>query len=470
MQHRHPAAIARRDFLKGAACGAAALVAPAGLTIAQERTSAPPVVRRPRVAAVFTEFRFRSHAYNILENFFAPYLFRGKLVDPGCDVVSFYADQFPAGDMARDVSQRFGIPLFQTIGEALTLGGNGLAVDAVLSIGEHGDYPVNERGQRMYPRKRFFDEIAAVVKQAGRGIPIFNDKHLSYRWDWGLEMYERARELKMPFLAGSSVPLAQRVPDVELTAGAEVEEAVAIHGGGIESYDFHGLELLESFVERRLGGETGISRVELLTGDALKEAGRDGRWSPDLVRAAMLAEAQAGFRRQPRPDAGRVRNRNLAAQETNAAHALLLTYKDGLKAAVLKLGSTPDRWNFACRLRGQQAPVATALYNGPWGNRCLFKALAHAIQHLFLTGRSPYPVERTLLVTGVLDAEMQSHQAGGKPVETPHLEFAFDRMDASAFRETGASWNIITPATPQPTAFEPGDAKFVRRTGNRAPS
>ncbi|HUG93989.1 MAG TPA: hypothetical protein VML55_24375 [Planctomycetaceae bacterium] len=460
--------IPRREFLTHVAGGAATwAAAPFGLAAGQDLPPPPPPPpppphRRPRVAAVFTEFRFRSHAWNILENFFTPFLFNGQLVDPGCDVVSFYADQFPAGDVARDVSDQYGIPLFDTIGDALTLGGDELAVDAVVSIGEHGEYPLNERGQRMYPRKRFFDQIAGVVKRAGRGIPIFNDKHLSYRWDWALDMYQTARQLRMPFLAGSSVPLAQRVPAIEVPAGAEIEEAVAIHGGGLESYDFHGLEVLQSFVERRLGGETGISRVELLTGDALKQAGSNGRWSPELVRAAMLAEARAGFRRQARPGGPAGRTVAGAGTDTNAAHAVLVTYKDGLRAAVLKLGSTADRWNFACRIRGEEQPLATALYNGPWGNRCLFKALSHAIQHLFITGRPSYPVERTLLATGVLDAAMQSHHEGGKPINTPHLEFNYDRPDFSRFRETGASWRIITPATPQPTAFEPGDGRFVR--------
>src|SRR6059058_5453616 len=93
--------------------------------------------KRPRVAAVFTAFHYRSHAHVILENFLEPYLFNGRPTDPGAEVVSFYADQTLAGDMARDVSRQYGIPLFKTIDEALCLGGKELAVDAVLSIGEH---------------------------------------------------------------------------------------------------------------------------------------------------------------------------------------------------------------------------------------------------------------------------------------------------------------------------------------------
>ncbi len=170
----------------------------------------------PKVAAVFTIFEHRSHAHVLLENFLEPYLFNGKVVYPGVTISSFYADQFHKGDMARDVAKKYGIPLYKTIEEALCLGGKNLAVEGVLSIGEHGDYPVNKLGQREYPRKRFFDEIIKVMRRSGRSVPLFNDKHLSFRWDWAKEMYDTARKLKIPFLAGSSVPLAQRKPPLEI--------------------------------------------------------------------------------------------------------------------------------------------------------------------------------------------------------------------------------------------------------------
>src|SRR5207253_9146187 len=136
-------------------------------------------------------------------------------------------------------------------------------------------------------------------------------------------------------------------------------------------------------------------------------------------------------------------------------HALIVTYKDGTRGTALAIGSTADRWNFACRAGDQKEPLATALYNGPWGNLCLFTALSNAIVHFFKTGKSPYPVERTLLVSGILDAAMHSHAGGGKPIDTPHLEFTYQPRDFAAFREDGASWRVITKETPQPTTFEP---------------
>ena len=384
-------------------------------------------------------------------------LFRGRRFDPGVDVVSWYADQFPADDMAREASRRLDVPLYRTIGDALCVGGKELAVDAVLLIGEHGEYPTNELGQKMYPRKEFFDQIVAVMRRSGRFVPVFNDKHLSYRWDWAKAMVDDARRLGIPLMAGSSVPLAERRPAIEMPADAEVVEAVVIHGGGMEVYDFHGLELLQSMIESRRGGESGMSRVELLAGKAYDEAKAAGRWSAELADAAMEAERKADFERQRQPRPPRASEQARQRNPPPGNHALILTYKDGMKGTVLKLGSSSDRWNFACRLRGQPEPMATALYNGPWGNLNLFSALSHAIAHFFRTGKTPYPVERTLLASGILDAAMHSHHAG-KPIDTPHLEFAYPAQDFAVFREDGSSWRIITPDTPQPLKFEPQKA------------
>jgi hypothetical protein len=437
---RHAATIAsRRTWLTS-------VTATAGILAARASAQQP---ARPKIAAIFTELRFRSHAYNFLINLMGRYLFRGQPVVSGVEVVSFYADQFPMGDMTRDASRRFGVPLYATIAEALCLGGQSLAVDGVLLIGEHGEYPMNDLGQRMYPRKEFFDQIVAVMKKSGRFVPIFNDKHLSYRWDWAKAMYDEAKTLGIPLMAGSSVPLAQRVPPLDLPAGTVVEEAVSIHGGGIESYDFHALEVMQSFIESRRGGETGVSKVQLLTGDAFQAALKQNRWSTKLVEAAKQAEKRAGFERQPRPGT------TVTRPSDNPRHALLVTYKDGTRGTVVCIGSTADRWNFACQVQGKQEPLATALYNGPWGNLNLFTALSNATVHFFRTGKSPYPVERTLLVSGILDAAMHSHKAGGQEVATPHLEFAYQPQDFSAFRETGESWRIITKDTQQPTDFQP---------------
>src|SRR5437773_10481521 len=320
--------IHRREFIQRGAKAAGGLLLSAGLP-------APAFAagnKRLKVGAVITAFTYRSHAQCILENFVAPYLFNGKWISPGMDVVGLYADQFPDGELGRAFATKHNIPIYKTIAEALCLGGDKLAVEAVLSIGEHGDYPLNEKGQREYPRKRLFDEIVAVFRRSGKVAPVFSDKHLSYRWDWAKEMYDTAQAMRIPFMAGSSVPLAQRRPPLELPARAKIEEAVSIHGGGVESYDFHGLEVLESMIEARRGYETGVARVQFLQGDALWKAAEDGLWSPPLAQAALDAEPNSG-----RPPA-RELIRPPKAGDTAApfvSHGILLHYRDGLAAIVL---------------------------------------------------------------------------------------------------------------------------------------
>ena len=337
--------------------------------------------RRPRVAVVYTSCYHRSHAHVILENFLTPFLFNGKLTSPAVDVVSLYADQRRGAgklpDLTDDIVRRFKLPVYKTIGDALTLGGKELAVDAVLSIGEHGDYPNNRFGVREYPRKRFFDDIVAVMHRSNRFVPIFNDKHLSYRWDWAREMYDTCQKLRIPFMAGSSVPLAQRRPAMDLPANCVIEEAVSIHGGPFEIYDFHGLEVLQAFVEARKGGETGVTHVEFLPREALFRAAEKGRWSLDLARAAMATEFGDKLPDITRPING------------VEPWGILVTYRDGTKGVMLKFGFSGTRWNFACKLAGERQPRVTSHYVGPWRNRCLFMALSHAIQHFFVTRQSP---------------------------------------------------------------------------------
>lgn len=428
----HDPLLNRRDILKTGAALWTGSITPA-LAAA---------VARPKVAMVFTSFFYRSHAHVILENFIEPYLFNGQKTDPGCDVVALYGDQFNADDMGRDVAKQYQIPIYDSIAGALCRGGQELAVDAVLSIGEHGNYPVNEWGQTEYPRKRFFDEIVAVMKKSQRFVPVFNDKHLSYRWDWAKEMYDTARAYQIPFMAGSSVPLAERRPALELPKNAEITQAVTVHGGPLESYDFHGIELLQSLIEARRGGESGIRSVEFFSGEAFDRLVAADGWR-ELIDAALAAElGKAPETLNGEPGA-----------KGEEPHAIRLTYVDGLTALVVKYRSLGSRWNFACRLKGSAKPLATHFYVGPWNNRNLFKALSHAIQVHFIQKKAPYPVERTLLATGALEAVLKARR-DGKRLETPHLEIAYAPVDFRAMREMGATWRIVTPETPQPMGID----------------
>ena len=134
----------------------------------------------------------------------------------------------------------------------------------------------------------------------------------------------------------------------------------------------------------------------------------------------------------------------------------MITYKDGTRGYVLKLGANALRWNFACRLKGETQVRATQFYSGPWKLRNLFKALGHAIQYFFIQGQSPYPVERALLANGATLAAVDAYMQRGGPLATPHLEFSYAPQEFGDFREMGQSWKTITPeGTPEPAGIAP---------------
>ena len=160
-----------------------------------------------RVAVVTTIYRYLSHAQHMADRLLVGYPHGGKWVRPDVKVVSLYVDQKPSGDLSQARAQEFGFQVYPTIAGALRCGGDKLAVDAVLVIGEHGDYPTNKIGQKQYPRYEFFKQSTEVFAKNGRVVPVFSDKHLSWRWDWAKEMVETARRMEIPFLAGSSLPV-----------------------------------------------------------------------------------------------------------------------------------------------------------------------------------------------------------------------------------------------------------------------
>src|SRR2546421_7271118 len=216
--------------------------------------------RKKPVAAVITEYRHWSHADVIIGKILEGY---DHLGGPGPDLhlVSMYVDQFPANDLSRGLAQKHGFTIYDSIEKALTRGGNQLAVEGVLCIGEHGNYPANARGQVLYPRRRFFEGVAKTFEKCGKSVPVFNDKHLAPVWADAKWMYDKAKELYVPFLAGSSLPVTWRRPPLQLPRNCDLIEAVQVGYGPLEAYGFHAFEALQSMVERRRGGETGVKSV-----------------------------------------------------------------------------------------------------------------------------------------------------------------------------------------------------------------
>jgi hypothetical protein len=241
------------------------------------------------MAIVATEWRYLSHAQHMGDCFLVGYPLDGAWHKPRLDVVSLYVDQRPEGDLSRKRAEEFGIKVYATIAEALRCGGDRLAVDAVLVIGEHGDYPRNDVGQKLYPRYQFFRQVVEVFQKDGRAVPVYSDKHLSWKWEWAKEMVETAKKLGFPLMAGSSLPVTWRMPAVDMPPGAEVQEVLGQGMGAVDSYDFHALEMIQCMAERRRGGETGVAGVQALRGEAVWRALGAGSWAAGPMHARRQA-------------------------------------------------------------------------------------------------------------------------------------------------------------------------------------
>src|SRR5689334_22380277 len=148
--------LSRRHFLGAVGAGIA------GTALAAKE---PKQTARKKLAIVTTEWRYRSHAWHMGERFLGGYPVKGHWHHPPFDVVSAYVDQFPKNDLSRQRAKESGFTIYPTVAEALRCGTKKLAVDAVLVIGEHGDYPDNEIGQKKYPRYEFFSKVVEVFRK-----------------------------------------------------------------------------------------------------------------------------------------------------------------------------------------------------------------------------------------------------------------------------------------------------------------
>jgi len=173
--------------------------------------------------------------------------------------------------------------------------------------------------------------------------------------------------------------------------------------GGIDSYDFHALETIQCMAERRRGGETGVVAMHALRGDAVWRARDGGSWSavgwdPQLFEACLsrshtLAQPESFSHRYPTADQIR--------QWVKEPIAYRFEYADGLKATMLLMNGLVDDFTFAARLKGESAPLATLFHLPPTPNVVYSTALMSKAEDMSLGGRAAYPVERTLLTSGL---------------------------------------------------------------------
>ncbi len=401
-----------------------------------------------KIAAICTQYYPFSHADVIVTRWLEPHVNDAQLgFVPSTQIASLWVMQHPEGDapvpgdfdvspnsgrqtydtrfdISQSVSQRYAVPIFPTIRAALTLGGEQLGVNAVLLIGEHGQFPRNDYGQILYPRKELFDEIVKVFQEFGQVVPIFCDKHLSWNITWAQEMIHTAKTLGIPLFAGSSAPISGSLNDLHL-AGEDIAESLGLFYVGGEVYGIHSLEYVQSLVEQRIGGESGIVAVRAYVGDDVWAALARGEWSRKLFEATLSAAITA------HPGDFRTNCAKSALEPV----AFICEHADGHRQTHIMLDGHIQEFVAGVRLRSGEIRASTCNMGGLENFVVNFTHLDREIQKFFLTRRAPIAIERVLLTTMTIATLM--HALKDQPsqrVLTPHLGVAYKPLPYTPMR------------------------------------
>jgi hypothetical protein len=247
---------------------------------------------------------------------------------------------------------------------------------------------------------------------------------------------ETSKRLKFPMLAGSSIPVTWRLPSIDLPLGCEIESAVMVGVGGSDPMDFHALEGLQCMLERRKGGETGVKSVQMLEGDAVWKAGEDGKYSKELLASALSrSDTPLGLTEKDGRTQDLVKSGELPKLVKSPA-AYFIEYRDGLQATMLMLTGAVKDFNFAARLKKPAGNWSTQFLLTPEPNVTYSACLMHHAERMFETGVPDYPVERTLLVSGMLESCLTSKVQNHARLETPHLSVTYKAPKESQFDRT----------------------------------
>ena len=409
----------RRSFNTALGLGALSLATAPNISLAQSPA-------KKKIAFLGTAVYKHSHAQHFLDRLCEGYTWQGGWQEPRLEVAGTYIAQFPEGtDLGRERIERYKLKQYDSVSQALTLGGDKLAVDGVFLIGEHGDYPKNEKGQTRYPRYDWFKEIVKVFEKSGRSVPVFNDKHLSTEWKECAEMVSDAKRLGFPFDSGSSLPVTVRMPDVDMPSEADLLESVCVAYGGIDSYDYHALETAQCMSERRKGGEVGIKSVLALRDEKVWER----LAQPDQERTRKLMVA-ALCRSHNLPVEGGYPTAKVSFDWARKALPTIIGYFiehiDGFRTAVFMTGIRD--FNYAGWIGKEGKILSCQMYLPMPGHGSatadFFNPLIRHAEDMILTGKQPYPVERTLLTSGMVIAAVTSLHTG-KLVETPEMNVRY---------------------------------------------
>jgi hypothetical protein len=384
-------------------------------------------IRIPEIAGLTTTYYQNSHADVLLSRLMTTDTLDGKGDTPSIRLRSLFTDQLHENDLSHSLAQEAKIPIHGSISETLGPHRDNRDLDGIMLVAEHGKYPESETGQTIYPKRRMFTEILEVFDRTGKVVPVFCDKHLADNWRDAKWMYDEARKRGIPMMAGSSLPVLWRYPPVDVQRDVPLKQIVATSYHRLDAYGFHALEAVQALAERRAGGETGIAQVQCFSGQAVWDAEQEGVYDRRLLDAAL-----ARLKERPIP-AGRSLEELVPEPDL-----LVIDYRDGLRACIFSLNGAVVEW--AAAWSDQEDTIKSTVF---WTQEARpfhhFNYLLMGIERMMHTGQPTWPVERTLLTSGALDALLISKQQGGKIVKTPYLDIRYQ-----------TDWDWQQPPPPPP--------------------
>lgn len=364
---------------------------------------------RKKVAALVADWFENSHPEVMFTRLFQTYTRDGKGPPSRLELVSVYRDLPSERDLTGKYAAAHGFRVAPSVEEALTLGTGALAVDGVLISTEWAPYPESDTGQFIYPHRRLFEECVKVFKASGRVVPVFMDKHLADTHGDSQWIYDTAKEMGIPLMAGSSIPMCFHEAAALVEEGAVLKEIVGVSYHTLTTYGFHGLEMTQGLAERRKGGETGIKQVRCITGKAVWEAaGKE--YDPELLAKALEAVEAAA----------RIPEGKKLEEVVPEPILFVIDHADGLRVNLFTLNGAVAGWAASWRYADGRT-AATLMANEARGERIRFDWQMWGVEDMILTGKPSWPAERTLFSSGTLDAGLISKRDGGRVVETPFL-------------------------------------------------
>ncbi|HOC03224.1 MAG TPA: hypothetical protein P5065_05700 [Candidatus Ratteibacteria bacterium] len=365
------------------------------------------------VAGIVADWFKYSHPDVILTRIFKTYSLDGKGEESKLKLVSVYRDKPSERDLSRLYAEQYGFKIYDTIEDALTCATGKLAVNGVIISTEWCDYPVSPTGQIMYPHKRMFEEVVKVFEKNKKVVPVFIDKHIADNWTDIKWIYNTAKKMKIPLMAGSSVPVAWRYPPVDVDKHSKLKEIVGISYHTLDGYGFHGMEMVQCLAEQRKGGETGIKSVQCITGQNVWDsAGK--MYDPVLLNMAV----EKLGRKIPEGKS----LKDLVPQPV----LFVMNYYDGLRVCLFTLNGIASQWTAAWKYSDGKTASTIFKLDDNLSTLMHFANQMKGIENMILTRKPSWPVERTVLTSGALDALLISKSKSGKIILTPYLRITYN--------------------------------------------